>query len=139
MKEGVNRQILLVEKRRASSGPSISASSKALCRSRATARSFCAWATYRWTPPTALGCMERPLDRRWRPTPSWPGERAEVIELKAPGFAPGDLVFSDTGWQDYAVLPADRSPRFGPERHLSQCSDSEAIGGGADMAGARSK
>src|SRR5580765_8520266 len=34
------------------------------------------------------------------------GALAEVIEAKAPDFAAGDLVFADTGWQDYAVLPA---------------------------------
>jgi NADPH-dependent curcumin reductase CurA len=33
---------------------------------------------------------------------------AEVVESKAPAFSPGDLVFADTGWQDYAVLPAKR-------------------------------
>jgi NADPH-dependent curcumin reductase CurA len=36
------------------------------------------------------------------------GALAEVVEAKAPGFAPGDLVFADTGWQEYAVLPAKR-------------------------------
>jgi len=30
----------------------------------------------------------------------------EVVESKAPGFAAGDLVFADTGWQEYAALPA---------------------------------
>jgi NADPH-dependent curcumin reductase CurA len=32
----------------------------------------------------------------------------EVVESRAAGFAPGDLVFADTGWQDYAALPAER-------------------------------
>jgi NADPH-dependent curcumin reductase CurA len=36
------------------------------------------------------------------------GAIAEVIESKAPGFAAGDLVFADTGWQDYVALPAKR-------------------------------
>ncbi len=36
------------------------------------------------------------------------GAIAEVVESKAPGFAPGDLVFADTGWQDYVALPAKR-------------------------------
>ena len=36
------------------------------------------------------------------------GALAEVIEAKAPGFATGDLVFADTGWQEYAALPAKR-------------------------------
>jgi NADPH-dependent curcumin reductase CurA len=34
------------------------------------------------------------------------GALAEVLKSRAPGFAPGDLVFADTGWQEYAVLPA---------------------------------
>src|SRR5262245_65398841 len=33
------------------------------------------------------------------------GAIAEVVESKAAGLAPGDLVFADTGWQDYAALP----------------------------------
>ena len=36
------------------------------------------------------------------------GALAEVVEANAPGFARGDLVFADTGWQEYAVLPAKR-------------------------------
>jgi NADPH-dependent curcumin reductase CurA len=36
------------------------------------------------------------------------GAIAEVIESKAPGFSAGDLVFADTGWQDYAALPGKR-------------------------------
>ena len=46
---------------------------------------------------------------------------AEVIESKAPGFASGDFVFSDTGWQDYAVIPAKhlaKVPRVEPITHL---------------------
>jgi NADPH-dependent curcumin reductase CurA len=49
------------------------------------------------------------------------GAIAEVVESKAPGFAAGDLVFADTGWQDYAVLPAKRLvkvPRIEPMTHL---------------------
>ena len=36
------------------------------------------------------------------------GAIAEVVESKAPGFSAGDLVFADTGWQDYAALPGKR-------------------------------
>jgi NADPH-dependent curcumin reductase CurA len=36
------------------------------------------------------------------------GAIGEVVETHAPGFAKGDLVFADTGWQDYAALPAKR-------------------------------
>jgi NADPH-dependent curcumin reductase CurA len=33
---------------------------------------------------------------------------AEVVESKAAGFAPGDLVFGETGWQDYAAIRAQQ-------------------------------
>jgi NADPH-dependent curcumin reductase CurA len=49
------------------------------------------------------------------------GAIAEVVEAKAPGFAAGDLVFADTGWQDYAVLPGKRLvkvPKIEPMTHL---------------------
>jgi len=49
------------------------------------------------------------------------GAVAEVIETRAPGLAVGDLVFADTGWQDYAVLPAKgltRLPKLEPITHL---------------------
>ena len=42
------------------------------------------------------------------------GALAEVVESRAEGLSPGDLVFADTGWQDYAALPA---------RHLSRLPD----------------
>src|SRR5262249_9126010 len=34
------------------------------------------------------------------------GAVAEVVQSTLPAFSPGDLVFADTGWQDYAALPA---------------------------------
>ena len=49
------------------------------------------------------------------------GSVAEVVSSNAPGFAPGDLVFSDTGWQDYAVLPGKhlvKLPHVEPMTHL---------------------
>jgi NADPH-dependent curcumin reductase CurA len=49
------------------------------------------------------------------------GAIAEVVESKAPGFAPGDIIFADTGWQDYAALPAKqltKLPRIEPLSHL---------------------
>jgi NADPH-dependent curcumin reductase CurA len=49
------------------------------------------------------------------------GGVAEVVESKAPGFAQGDLVFADTGWQDYVALPAKRLvklPKVEPLTHL---------------------
>jgi NADPH-dependent curcumin reductase CurA len=49
------------------------------------------------------------------------GAIAEVVESKAPSFSAGDLVFADTGWQDYAILPAKRLvkvPKIEPMTHL---------------------
>jgi len=49
------------------------------------------------------------------------GAIAEVVESKAPGFAPGDIVFADTGWQDYTALAAKqltKLPRVEPLSHL---------------------
>ncbi len=49
------------------------------------------------------------------------GALAEIVASKAPGLRPGDLVFADTGWQDYAVLPAKRAlklPKLKPLTHL---------------------
>jgi NADPH-dependent curcumin reductase CurA len=46
---------------------------------------------------------------------------AEVVSSKAPNLAPGDLVFADTGWQDFAALPAKhltRMPKIEPMTHL---------------------
>jgi NADPH-dependent curcumin reductase CurA len=49
------------------------------------------------------------------------GALAEVVESDASHLSPGDLVFADTGWQDYAVLPAKRLeklPAMEPVTHL---------------------
>ncbi|MFI4950519.1 MAG: NADP-dependent oxidoreductase [Caulobacterales bacterium] len=49
------------------------------------------------------------------------GALAEVVESNAGHLKPGDLVFADTGWQDYAVLPAKRLaklPALEPVTHL---------------------
>src|SRR3984893_1973686 len=46
------------------------------------------------------------------------GSIAEVVESKAPGLAKGDIVFGDTGWQDYAAVPA---------KHLSKMPKLEAM------------
>ena len=49
------------------------------------------------------------------------GALAEVVESHAHEFAPGDLVFADTGWQDYAALPArklTKVARMEPLTHL---------------------
>jgi len=49
------------------------------------------------------------------------GGLAEVVESKAGHLKPGDLVFADTGWQEYAVLPGKhlhKLPDLKPETHL---------------------
>jgi NADPH-dependent curcumin reductase CurA len=49
------------------------------------------------------------------------GGIAEVVSSKAPGLAPGDIVFGDTGWQNYAVVPAKhltKMPKLEPMTHL---------------------
>ncbi len=49
------------------------------------------------------------------------GALAEVVESNAPNLSVGDLVFADTGWQDYAALPGKRLaklPRMEPLTHL---------------------
>jgi len=49
------------------------------------------------------------------------GGLGEVVASNAPGFVPGDLVFGDTGWQDFAVVPARglvKLPRIEPVTHL---------------------
>src|ERR1700751_2817448 len=48
------------------------------------------------------------------------GGIAEVVDSKAPGFAAGDLVWADTGWQEYAALPAkqlSKMPKITPVTH----------------------
>ncbi len=49
------------------------------------------------------------------------GALAEVIESRAEHLAPGDLVFADTGWREYATLPGlhlAKLPALAPLTHL---------------------
>jgi NADPH-dependent curcumin reductase CurA len=49
------------------------------------------------------------------------GALAEVVESRDPSLKPGDLVWGDIGWQEYAVLPARRlvkTPAMEPLTHL---------------------
>ncbi len=49
------------------------------------------------------------------------GALAEVVESDVGHLKPGDLVFADTGWQDYAALPGaklQKLPDLKPETHL---------------------
>src|SRR3979490_3362900 len=122
MSEGVNRQVLLVEKPAGKLGPEHLKMSEgtipqprdgeALLRVRyisldAANRAWMHGATYRAAvePNTVMAG----------------GGIAEVVSSKAPGLAPGDIVFGDTGWQDYAAVPAKhltRMPKIEPMTHL---------------------
>jgi NADPH-dependent curcumin reductase CurA len=49
------------------------------------------------------------------------GSVAEVVASKAPGLDAGDIVFGDTGWQDYAAVAAkhlSKLPKIEPQTHL---------------------
>ena len=49
------------------------------------------------------------------------GALAEVVESRAAGLSPGDLVFADTGWQEWAAVSARGLaplPRLEPRTHL---------------------
>src|SRR3981189_2455750 len=122
MNDTVNRQVLLVEKPAGKLGPEHFKMSKAavpepkdgevLARVRyisldAANRAWMHGATYRAAvePNTVMAG----------------GGIAEVVSSKAPGLAPGDLVFGDTGWQDYAAVPAKhltKVPKVEPMTHL---------------------
>src|ERR1051325_8100878 len=118
----VNRQILLVEKPAGKLGPEHFSMAKgsipepkdgeALLRVRyisldAANRAWMHGATYR----AAVAAN----------TVMAGGGIVEVVSSKAPGLSPGDIVFGDTGWQDYAAVPArhlSKMPRIEPMTHL---------------------
>jgi NADPH-dependent curcumin reductase CurA len=122
MKDGVNRQILLVEKPTGKLGPQHfkmteaavpePREGEALVRVRyisldAANRAWMHGATYR-------AAVEAN-------TVMAGGGVAEVVSSRAPGLSPGDLVFGDTGWQDYAAVPArhlTKLPKVEPMTYL---------------------
>src|SRR5258705_3190028 len=122
MNETVNRQILLVEKPSGKLGPEHFKLTKGtvpepkdgevLVRTRyisldAANRAWMHGATYR-------AAVEAN-------TVMAGGSIAEVVASKASGLELGDLVFGDTGWQDYAVVPAKhltKMPKMEPMTHL---------------------
>ncbi len=57
------------------------------------------------------------------------GALAEVVESRSPGFAPGDLVFADTGWQDYAALPAAHLQKLGKAEPMTYLMSVYGIAG----------
>ncbi len=122
MNATVNRQILLVEKPSGKLGPEHfkltngavpePKDGEALLRTRlisldAANRAWMHGATYR-SAVEANSVMAG-------------GSISEVVSSKASGFAPGDLVFADTGWQEYATLPAShltKMPKIEPMSYL---------------------
>src|ERR1700676_2473125 len=122
MKDSVNRQVLLVEKptgklapehfKMSEAGIPEPKDGEALLRVRyisldAANRAWMHGATYR-------AAVEAN-------TVMAGGGIAEVVSSKAPGLAPGDLVFGDTGWQEYAAGPAKpltKMPKIEPMTHL---------------------
>src|SRR5215468_12755912 len=113
MSASVNRQILLVEKPAGKLGPEhfklTSAAipepreGEALLRVRyisldAANRAWMHGATYR----SAVEAN----------TVMAGGAIAEVVASKSPSLTAGDLVFGDTGWQDYAAVPARHLTRM---------------------------
>jgi hypothetical protein len=122
MNDKVNRQILLVEKPSGKLGPEHFKMSKSdipepkdgevLVRVRyisldAANRAWMHGATYR-------AAVEAN-------TVMAGGGIAEVVSSKSPHLAPGEIVFGDTGWQDYAAVPAkhlSKQPKIEPMTHL---------------------
>jgi NADPH-dependent curcumin reductase CurA len=122
MPVGINRQILLVEKPVGKLGPEhfrlVEAAmpepkdGEALLRIKylsldAASRAWMHGATYRAALETNAVMAG--------------GGVAEVVESKTPDLVVGDLVFGETGWQDYAVAPGkhlSKLPRIEPISHL---------------------
>jgi len=57
------------------------------------------------------------------------GAIAEVVESRAPGFKAGDVVFADTGWQEYAALPARHAQKVERREPLSHLLSVYGIAG----------
>jgi NADPH-dependent curcumin reductase CurA len=122
MTDTVNRQILLVEKPTGKLGPEHfqltegpmpkPADGEVLLKVRyisldAANRAWMHGATYRSAVETN--------------TVMAGGGLAEVVESHAPGLEPGDLVFGDTGWQNFAAVRAKhltKLPRLEPLTYL---------------------
>jgi NADPH-dependent curcumin reductase CurA len=122
MNSAVNRQILLVEKPAGKLGPEHfkmqegtipqARDGEALLRVRyisldAANRAWMHGATYR-AAVEANSVMAG-------------GGIAEVISSKSPALTEGDIVFGDTGWQDYAAVPAkhlSKMPKIEPMTYL---------------------
>ena len=112
MPTGVNRQILLVEKPWASSGPSTSAWLKRGAGTQGR-RSACARELHllrrRQSRLDARRDLSRGIGDQRRH-----GRRRHCrgCRVEGAGFRRGDLIFADTGWQDYAASPGKHLSKF---------------------------
>jgi NADPH-dependent curcumin reductase CurA len=57
------------------------------------------------------------------------GALAEVVASNVPHLKPGDVVFADTGWQDYAVLPGKRLEKLPPLEPMTHLMSVYGIAG----------
>jgi NADPH-dependent curcumin reductase CurA len=57
------------------------------------------------------------------------GALAEVVESRSSALKPKDLVFGDTGWREYAVLPATAVMKVMPREPLSHAVSVYGIAG----------
>ncbi|HEY2463676.1 MAG TPA: NADP-dependent oxidoreductase [Steroidobacteraceae bacterium] len=57
------------------------------------------------------------------------GALAQVIESRGNGFKPGDLVFGDVGWREYAALPAAAVRKVAPREPLSHAVSVYGVAG----------
>jgi NADPH-dependent curcumin reductase CurA len=57
------------------------------------------------------------------------GALAEVVESRSSGFKPGDLVIGDTGWREYAVVPAATVMKVMPREPLSHAVSVYGVAG----------
>jgi len=57
------------------------------------------------------------------------GALAEVVDSNVGHLAPGDTVFADTGWQDYAVLPGKRLEKLPPMEPMTHLMSVYGIAG----------
>lgn len=57
------------------------------------------------------------------------GALAEVVQSNVPHLKPGDVIFADTGWQDYAVLPGKRLAKLPPMEPMTHLMSVYGIAG----------
>ena len=57
------------------------------------------------------------------------GALAEVVESRSSALKPKDLVFGDTGWREYAVVPATSVMKVMPREPLSHAVSVYGIAG----------